>query len=141
MLRTEGDVVALSEFTPSLSEVQQREVEGFLASLAESPYAPPTDYELGPGLLDYLSDQRAVVDVGDGIVFERRAYEQMVQQLLEHLQREGSITLAQVRDMFQTSRKYSQALLEDLDRKHVTRRVGDTRVPGAPVEPRQVGTR
>jgi selenocysteine-specific elongation factor len=141
MLRTEGDVVALAEFAPSLSTGQQKEVEAFLASLAESPYAPPTDYELGPGLLDYLSDQRAVVDVGDGIVFERRAYEQMMQQVLEHLQREGSITLAQVRDMFRTSRKYAQALLEDLDRKHVTRRVGDTRIPGVPGEPRQVGTR
>ena len=38
------------------------------------------------------------------------------------------MTLAQVRDMFGTSRKYAQALLEHLDNERVTRRVGDERV-------------
>jgi selenocysteine-specific elongation factor len=52
----------------------------------------------------------------------------MTQAVIHHLQREGSITLAQVRDMFSTSRKYAQALLEHLDDKRVTKRVGDERI-------------
>ena len=40
----------------------------------------------------------------------------------------GSVTLAQVRDMFGTSRKYAQALLEHMDAERITRRVGDARV-------------
>jgi selenocysteine-specific elongation factor len=48
--------------------------------------------------------------------------------VVEQLQGGGEITAAQVRDHFQTSRKYAIALLEYLDAKHITRRVGDARV-------------
>ncbi|MCS7051587.1 MAG: SelB C-terminal domain-containing protein [Thermomicrobium sp.] len=44
------------------------------------------------------------------------------------LDAQGSITLAQVRDTLGTSRKYAQALLEYLDQRRITRRVGDARV-------------
>jgi len=51
-----------------------------------------------------------------------------VRRVREHIQKEGSITLAQARDLLQTSRKYAQGLLEHLDERGVTRRVGDERV-------------
>ncbi|MCD6230263.1 MAG: SelB C-terminal domain-containing protein, partial [Dehalococcoidia bacterium] len=35
----------------------------------------------------------------------------------------GSITVAQVRDLFGTSRKYALALMEYLDKQKITRRV------------------
>ena len=40
----------------------------------------------------------------------------------------GSVTLSEVRDMFHSSRKYAQALLEHLDEVGVTKRLGDRRV-------------
>ncbi|MCD6027878.1 MAG: selenocysteine-specific translation elongation factor, partial [Thermomicrobiales bacterium] len=43
---------------------------------------------------------------------------------------QGTMTLAQFRDHFGTSRKYAQAALEHLDRLKYTRRVGDDRVRG-----------
>jgi selenocysteine-specific elongation factor len=45
-----------------------------------------------------------------------------------HLKAHGKITVAEVRDLFGTSRRYVLALLEHLDRERVTRRVGDERV-------------
>jgi selenocysteine-specific elongation factor len=62
------------------------------------------------------------------VVFGAEAYREMVERITEHLRAEGSITLARVRDMFGTTRKYAQALLEHLDHTNVTRRVGDARV-------------
>ncbi|MCH7580413.1 MAG: SelB C-terminal domain-containing protein, partial [Chloroflexi bacterium] len=62
------------------------------------------------------------------VTFGADAYEEMVSRVTEHLRSEGTVTLAQVRDMFGTSRKYAQALLEHLDQERVTRRVGDERV-------------
>ena len=38
------------------------------------------------------------------------------------------VPVADVRDMFGTSRKYALALLDYLDKKRITRRVGDARV-------------
>ena len=58
----------------------------------------------------------------------RAAYDAMVEKTVTHLQETGSITLAQVRDLFSTSRKYAQAFLEHLDALKVTRRQGDARV-------------
>jgi len=71
-----------------------------------------------------------VVRVADGVVFSAAAYDEMVARVTGHIRAKGKITLAEVRDMFQTSRKYAQALLEYLDEKKVTRRVGDERVLG-----------
>jgi selenocysteine-specific elongation factor len=47
---------------------------------------------------------------------------------VSRIQAEGSITVAQVRDLFQASRKYALALMEHLDEQRITKRVGDTRV-------------
>ena len=44
------------------------------------------------------------------------------------IERDGSITIATLRDELQTSRRYAQALLEALDAERVTLRVGDERV-------------
>jgi selenocysteine-specific elongation factor len=66
--------------------------------------------------------------VGDGVAFTTAAYEDMTGRIVTHLREHQSITLAQVRDMFGTSRKYAQALLEHMDGRHITRRTGDERV-------------
>jgi selenocysteine-specific elongation factor len=111
---------------------QQGELDAFLASLAASPYAPPIDSVPASDLLAYLTDRGEVVPVGEGIVFSRKAFEGAQARITQHLQEHGSITLAQVRDLFGTSRRYAQALLEYLDEIHVTRRVGDERVLRSP---------
>jgi selenocysteine-specific elongation factor len=55
-------------------------------------------------------------------------YQKMTDQIKEFLEKESTITLAQVRDMFQTSRKYALAMLEHLDEIGVTRRQDDHRI-------------
>jgi len=79
-------------------------------------------------VLAALLERGELVKVSDAVVFSAEAYQKMTQAITVHLQREGHITLAQVRDMFSTSRKYAQALLEHLDDKRITKRVGDERV-------------
>ena len=51
----------------------------------------------------------------------------MVRQIVIAIQQNGQITLGEVRDMFNTSRKYVQALLEYLDATGTTMRDGDAR--------------
>ena len=120
--------VALAGHEPALSPEQQAQAGDYLAALASSPYAPPTDQPPPSDLLSYLEEAGQVVSAGGGVVFTAEAYRDMVERVTEHLRREETITLAQVRDLFGTSRKYAQALLEHLDGRRVTRRVGDARV-------------
>ena len=53
---------------------------------------------------------------------------QMVARIRDHLQAQGTITLAEVPDLFGTSRKYAQAVLEEMDARRITRREGEGRV-------------
>ena len=51
----------------------------------------------------------------------------MVKKIEETLEAKGQISLAEARDLFGTSRKYAQALLEHLDAVGVTVRADDYR--------------
>jgi selenocysteine-specific elongation factor len=69
-----------------------------------------------------------VVKVVDNVVFTADAYDKMTQKIVEHIKTHKQITVAEVRDLLQTSRKYALALMEYLDNQKITRRVGDGRV-------------
>ena len=52
----------------------------------------------------------------------------MVQRIQSHLESIKEISVAEVRDMFKASRKYALALMEYLDARQVTKRIGDKRI-------------
>ncbi|MGE3596260.1 MAG: selenocysteine-specific translation elongation factor [Dehalococcoidia bacterium] len=123
-----GSLVSLAGHEIILTPAQERESSKFISDLAAQPFAPQPSSMPNPELLAYLTEQERVVPVADGVIFAPEAYRRMVADVTEHLRQEGTITLAQVRDMFSTSRKYAQALLEHLDERRITRRIGDERV-------------
>lgn len=127
-LEERGATVALPGRTVALTPAQQRTADAFVALLRAQPFTPPSEGLPERELLAYLAESGAVVPVAEGIVFDAMAYRQMVERIVRELQANGTITLAQVRDLFGTSRRYAQALLEQLDDRHVTRRTGDERV-------------
>ncbi len=119
--------VSQPEHEPAPDAAQRERVQELLAALRAQPFSPPTlDGE--DDLLSYLEDRGDIVRVGEGIVFDAEAYREMTEQVVAHLKERRTVTLAQVRDMLGTSRKYAQALLEHMDQERITRRVGDERV-------------
>ncbi|NLE08894.1 MAG: selenocysteine-specific translation factor, partial [Dehalococcoidales bacterium] len=100
----------------------------FLTGLRKTPYSPPTDLNLEQDLLTYLFEKEQVVKVYAGVMFTAEAYQEMVEKVKNHIREHGTVNVGEVRDMFNTSRKYVLALLEYLDEKKVTRRTGDERV-------------
>ena len=69
-----------------------------------------------------------VVKVNSALAFSNSAYKEMVDKIVIHLNTHGKITVAEGRDLLNTSRKYILPLLEYLDQQRITRRVGDQRV-------------
>jgi len=127
-LSGEGLVIRLPSHRIQLTQAQQAKVGAFLQSLVKNPYTPPSDLIPEPDLLNLLVEQHQVVKVSNDVVFSASAYNEMVEKVTSYIKAQGKVTLAEVRDLFKTSRKYAQALLEHLDEKKVTRRVGDERV-------------
>ncbi len=134
LLVDEGITVRLPEHEVRFSPAQQQAVDGLLARFRRAPYTPPSYKEsvaaVGEPVLAVLLARGDLVQVSADVLFLPATYEEMVRRIRAHIERQGSITLAQARDLFRTSRKYAQGLLEHLDEEGVTRRVGDERVLG-----------
>ena len=97
-----------------------------------APYTTPSVAEciaqLGSELFNALLEGGTLVRLSPEVVYQCATLEEMKEAVADHIRREGGITVAQARDLFGASRKYTVALMEYLDQQRVTRRVGDTRV-------------
>lgn len=118
------------------SPQQQRDVDGLLTRFTTSPFAPPSvkecKAEVGEDVYHALVDQGQLVSVQTGstapdVVFSQEGYTRMLGEVRRLLKKNGTMTVAQVRDHFNTSRRYALAFLEHLDSIGVTVREGDVR--------------
>ncbi|MBU0703935.1 MAG: selenocysteine-specific translation elongation factor [Chloroflexi bacterium] len=132
LIADEGATVRLPSHEVQFSPDQQRQVDALLARFRSQPYTTPPVKEsvatVGEEVLGVLVGRGDLVQVSPEILFLPQTYEEMVTRIRAHIEREGSITLGQTRDLLKTSRKYAQGLLEHLDETGVTKRVGDERV-------------
>ena len=124
--------VRAPDFTVTFTADQQRAIDSLLARFRSAPYATPSVKEaeaaLGAEVVMALLEQGKLVKLSEDVLFLPQTYTAMVERVKAHIQHNHSITVAQVRDLFDTSRKYALAFLEYLDAKGITRRVGDERV-------------
>ncbi len=128
LLTQEGGLLRTPDHSVSLSKAQQRQAEEYLQELSAQPYSPPTDRPIDPELLSYLADEGRVVRVDDTVVFTAEAYREMAERVVRFIREKGRTTVAEVRNLLGTSRKYVMPLLLHMDRQRITRRVGDDRV-------------
>ena len=122
------------DFRIQLSGSQQARIEQTMKTLEDAGFSPPSQGDLvgllggDERLLDMLLDEGRLVRTGGGIVYRREDFERMTDAVRTHIEENGSISLAETRDLFGTSRKYAQAVLEELDMRRITRREGDVRL-------------
>jgi selenocysteine-specific elongation factor len=113
------------------SAAGQLKVRELMRRFEGNPYATPSVKECqadaGEEILTALIELGELVAVSQDVIFRKKDYDEMVGKIRAELQRRGAVTLGEVRDMFDTTRKYIQALLEHLDSIGVTMREGDAR--------------
>jgi selenocysteine-specific elongation factor len=123
--------VSLHEHEIKLSKDEQERIDQLLSVFANNPFSPPSFKdsvkEIGADLLLYLIQSGQLVKVAADVVFEKRTYQSMKEKIEGALAEHGEITVAQVRDLFGTTRKYSLAMMEHLDEIGLTTRDGDVR--------------
>ena len=133
LVASEENTVRLPAHNVRYSDEQQRAVDKTLQSYADAPFSPPNAIETNEllngdeELLESLVEREIIVRLPSSVYFRREDFEAATQKIIELARTRGAITLADVRDLLGTSRKYAQALLEELDARRVTRRVGDER--------------
>jgi len=124
--------VARAEHEIRFDSGEQAKVQELMRKFEQSPFSPPGVKELRQSeveeeILNALVEMDQLMAVSSDVIFRKVDYDFMVLKIREKLAENGKITLAEVRDLFNTSRKYAQALLEHLDEIGVTMRDGDFR--------------
>ncbi|MBL8057891.1 MAG: selenocysteine-specific translation elongation factor [Anaerolineales bacterium] len=128
----QGAGVRLAGHTVQFTPAQQSRIDALLVDFRRDPYNTPLPKDcaarVGDEVLTALIDLGRLVPISPEVVFLAETYAGMVEQVKAHLRAHGKLTVAEVRDLFKTSRKYALGLMEHLDAIGVTRRVGDERV-------------
>ncbi|AQS59556.1 selenocysteine-specific translation elongation factor [Desulforamulus ferrireducens] len=138
-LRVHEKTLAHPDFNQELSGNYRKIADSLLASVQQGKYQPPSWQEIvkqhrlkdteAQEYLQYLMRTGKLVKLADEqLYFTAELYLQAKEMIIEYLKQNKEISVAQTRDILNTSRKYILPLLETLDRERVTRRVGDNRV-------------
>ena len=131
-LKDHSAFVAQAEHEIAFNSGEQARVDELMRRFEQNPFSPPGVKELRQGevgeeILNALLEVNELKMVSPDVIFRKVDYDFMVSQIRARLIENGTITLAQVRDLFNTSRKYAQALMEHLDANGITTREGDFR--------------
>ena len=135
-LKKIGDRYALSDFTVTFTKRQRNIREKLLKVyttsgietpitdhiMEEFPSAERTDFKQ---VLESLISSGELVMLIPQICLHRTTYAAICEAAKAHFETNDSLTLAQLRDLLNTSRKYSQAIIEYFDKLHITRKDGD----------------
>jgi len=129
-----GPLVRSAGHVVQLSEEQRLSSAALMTELRSAGASPPTRqdlesaFKLSEELIDALIVRGDLVAVSNDLVYDRETYETITQAIVAAIREHGQISVAQVRDILGTSRRYALALMSHLDERRVTRRVGDERV-------------
>jgi selenocysteine-specific elongation factor len=130
-LNEKGPWISKATHEIRFGAAQQAIIDNLLERFRTNPYSPPTAKECrefaGEEIVGALVAQGELVSVSQDVLFRKADYDLMVAGVREAIESKGRISLAEVRDLFHTSRRYAQALLEHLDSIGVTKRVGEYR--------------
>ena len=119
--------ISIPNHQPSLDPVKTASAKSLIQHLIEEPFSPPSLDTIEEDVVTFLIESNQVQRVGGSIFFESNTLKSIVSKILGEITNRGNITVGEVRDLFSTSRKFALALLEDLDQRGLTQRVGDTR--------------
>lgn len=137
VVKTQGAYVSGKDFSTEYSN----ELRGMLDEITALYVQAGMEAPLTAEVLDRFKDKNRarqiiadmhkngqLVKLNPAAYMDSRAYEKILEKLKEYLAKNGSISLGEFRDMCNTSRKYAVQILEYMDKKKVTKMVGDHRV-------------
>ncbi len=134
-----GDLrrIAQADFKPKLNANQRKLKEKIIAAHREAGFQPPDPASFAPqaggnaatlhDLFEVCVAEGELVRITEDIYLHRDAEAEMRRRLTERLANGPGMTVAEIRDLLGTTRKYAVPLCEYLDASGVTRREGDLR--------------
>jgi selenocysteine-specific elongation factor len=127
----EGPALKLATHGVVLDPEQQRARDELVVRIESGGFAPPLEKELGsdPSLVRALVEAGELVRI-DGFFLTAEQARDARGRVRSTIESNGPMTVAEIRDLLGTTRKYAVPLCEWLDRTGATRRNGDERTLG-----------
>lgn len=131
------NIVALKEFEIKLTKAQRVIKEKILKTYLESGITSPKikdiidDKKLEKEYLkiyNLLIEEGTLVKLPEDVIMHKEVIDSVKDKIIEWLNKNGSITLGEAKEILDVSRKYLVAILEYLDQAEITKRVEDKRV-------------
>ncbi len=123
--------IAASNHRVTFTPEQQAQIDALLEAFAASPASPPSvktcRQQIGADLYQAMVENGLLLQVAPDVAFRPKDYAAMREAVRAYLEEHGQATVAELRDLLGTSRKYVLALLEHLDADGLTYRDGDYR--------------
>jgi selenocysteine-specific elongation factor len=141
---TDDRTIALKTHTPRLSHAEQRLKDDLHRVISAGGLSPPDRHELETlagsrsgvisDLLALLCEEGRLVEVAPDLWLDADVEATLRQTVSDRLAQPDSqgLTVAQLRDLLGTTRKYAVPIAEYLDRSGLTRREGDNRYLATP---------
>ncbi|MDP2944943.1 MAG: selenocysteine-specific translation elongation factor [Atribacterota bacterium] len=130
----EKGIMFLLSRKPQISSQQKILISKILKILKDNPTNPPNEKTLtsqiagGKEIIDFLIQEGEIIKLSDGILLESKNYDIMKNKLIDFLKINGSISIAQVRELLEISRKYIIPLLNKMDEGKITQRKENVRI-------------
>jgi len=126
-----GSFIKKPDFNIKFSTTQQASINRLIQRFEQNPFSPPPVKEclteVGENVFNAMVELGELKQVSADVVFLPKDYDQLIKKMSEFIKINGQITVAEARDLFDTSRRYVLALLEYLDSIGFTLRDGDVR--------------
>lgn len=129
--------VAISGHEPKLSHGERRLKMDLADWIRSGGFSPPETSELAakagaradvvPDLLQLLVDEERLIEIGATLFFDVEIEAELCKRVTERLADGSALTMAELRDLLGTTRKYAVPIGEYLDRIGLTLRDGDVR--------------
>lgn len=130
--------VSIKEFEVKFNSFQLEIRKNIEDMFFSNSFNPPKKEEIIGGLtydvkdinqvFEALVEMGIIIKINDEIYFHNEVYKKIQKLIINYIENNGSITVAQGRDLLKTSRKIMIALMEYMDKNKITKRIGNERI-------------
>jgi len=127
-----GTAIARRSHHPVLPVELETTALGVRGMLSRKPFDPPARRAIeldarAQQVLQFLIETGEVIEIGSDVVLLRENFERMKSAVAALISKQGPMTVSELRQELQTSRRIMVPFLEKLDRDGLTQRLGNKR--------------
>lgn len=135
-IKEKNGLTSIYSFTPKQNSDNKMESLKLINYYKESGYSMPKTDEVIKNsknpkvtkqLLDQLIKERSLIKITPAYYIDKDSYDKALDILKRYILENGSITLGEYRSLLDSSRKYTQMLLEYFDSKRITKLANEKR--------------